>query len=202
MTILSNKNSNSFNELEHLVASAQTPEDLQAAADLIAEAEKLKGSGVNPARWTVETLGEVAAFFGVEGQTVREWRTGSNRMPGEQGQWDLSEITQWRCNRLKALGANAKSPEQAEIELAMLKEDLKKKELANRLKAGELVSRVAIKAKVAEMFNEARMGMEALPELLGPMLPPETRTDTTIKVGQAVNLHLRKMAQKAKGCVE
>lgn len=184
------------------MASAQTPEDLQAAADLIAEAEKLKGSGVSPARWTVETLGEVAAFFGVEGQTVREWRSGANPMPGDQGQWDLSDITRWRCDRLKALGANAKSPEEKEIEIAISREDLIKRRLANQLKAKELVMRVAAAARVAEMFNEARMGMEALPELLGPMLPPELRTELTIKVAQAIKLHLRKMAQKANGCVE
>lgn len=181
---------------------AETPEDLAEVERLLAEREQSLGSGVRSNPWVVPTLGDVAQFLGVQLPTVWGWRSGANPMPGEEGNWNLSEITQWRCDRLKALGANAKSPEDKEIETAISREDLIKRRLANQLKAKELVMRVAAAAKVAEMFNEARMGMEALPELLGPMLPPELRTELTIKVAQAIKLHLRKMAQKAKGCIE
>ena len=153
-------------------------------------------------RWIVASLGEVAEFLGVEVSTIWGWRGGANPMPGEQGNWDLQAITQWRCERLKANSNQTKSKDQAEVELAILRQDLLKKELANRMKAGELVARVAAAAKVAEMFNESRMGIEAIPELLGPMLPPEIRTEATIKIAQTIKLILRKMAQKSKGCIE
>ena len=44
----------------------------------------------------VSTLGEVAAFFGVQEQTCRAWRMRADPMPGEPGVWDLAEITRWR----------------------------------------------------------------------------------------------------------
>lgn len=185
-----------------MIASAQTPEDLQAVADLIAEAERLQGSGASPARWVVKTLGEVATFFGVEGQTVREWRSGANPMPGEQGQWDLSVITQWRCDRLKALGANAKSAEEKEIELAILKEDLEKKRLANQMKSGALIDCDFAVGRIMEMNNEARVVIEGIPEKLSPMFDPVNRNELTAKATQEIALVLRHLSQKADRCLQ
>lgn len=187
---------------------AETDEDLQAVAELVAEHELRQGSGATSApapskdRWIVPTLGDVAAFLGVEVSTIWGWRTGANKMPGDEGHWDLQAITRWRCERLGRLSANAKSPEQTEVELDILKEDRLKRQLANRLKAKELVSREVVLAKVAEMFNEARMLIEAIPADVGPLMPPEIRNELTVKIGQMFALSLRKMAQKAKGCVE
>lgn len=201
---MSHSESNSWSELEALAEAATSEAELQAVMELMNE---LQGPGESQLRppgnpWVVPTLGDVAQFLGVQLPTVWGWRSGANPMPGDEGNWNLSEITQWRCDRLKALGANAKSAEQAELELAMLKEDLKKKELANRLKAKELVSREVVLAKVAEMFNEARMLIEAIPADVGPLMPPEIRNELTVKIGQMFALALRKMAQKSKGCIE
>ncbi len=44
----------------------------------------------------VSTLGEVAAFFGVQEQTCPAWRMRADPLPGEPGVWDLAEITRWR----------------------------------------------------------------------------------------------------------
>ncbi len=45
---------------------------------------------------TATTLRDVAEFFGVQEQTVRQWRMRSDPMPGKPGEWDLAEITRWR----------------------------------------------------------------------------------------------------------
>ena len=46
--------------------------------------------------YVVATLGAVAAFFGVQEQTCRTWRLRADPMPGEPGEWNLSEIARWR----------------------------------------------------------------------------------------------------------
>lgn len=205
---MSQSDSNSWSELEQLATLAETEEELLWVAELLAEREALQGSGatcsttVGQRGWIVDTQGDVAEFFGVEVSTVWGWRTGANPMPGDERAWDLKAIARWRCDRLKSLAANAKSAEQIEIELAMLRQDLIKKEIANRLKAKELVSREAVSAKVAEMNNDSRMLIEAIPADLGPLLPPDIRNELTVKITQAITLILRKMAQRAKGCVE
>ena len=73
--------------LRRLTELATTPEQLRAV-----EAVLLAREG----RFVVETLGEVAAFFGVQEQTVRTWRLRADPMPGSPGEWNLSEITRWR----------------------------------------------------------------------------------------------------------
>lgn len=181
---------------------AKSPEDLQAAIELIEEFERSKGSGATAARWIAATLGEVAEFFGVEAQTVREWRTGAKPMPGSEGTWDLSAIAQWRCNRLKSLGANAKSQEEIDLDMAIKREDHKKRLLANQIKAKTVADRATMIGKVAEMNNEARMLIEAIPDNLSPLLPPEIRSEGTAKIRQDIALILKKMAQKAEGCGE
>jgi len=153
-------------------------------------------------RWIVKNLGEVAAFLGVELPTVWGFRGGANPMPGSEGQWDVQAITQWRCDRLKALGANAKTPEQIEIENACKREDLLKKQIANRLKAKTLVDRDTAKSKLSEILNEARMLIEAIPAEIKPLLPPDVSDLVALKVEQAIRLTLKKMAQKEKGAVE
>ena len=55
-----------------------------------------------PATNIASTLGEVAAFFGVQEQTCRAWRMRADPMPGEPGEWNLSEITHWRIQYERA----------------------------------------------------------------------------------------------------
>ena len=49
-----------------------------------------------PDTYVASTLRDVAEFFGVQEQTVRQWRMRADPMPGEPGRWDLSRITLWR----------------------------------------------------------------------------------------------------------
>ncbi len=46
--------------------------------------------------YVVPTLGAVAEFFGVQEQTCRTWRLRADPMPGQPGEWNLSEIARWR----------------------------------------------------------------------------------------------------------
>ena len=48
-----------------------------------------------PGRFVLATLGEVAEFFGLALQTVKEWRCASPPLPGEPGNYQLKEIVRW-----------------------------------------------------------------------------------------------------------
>lgn len=62
-----------------------TTEELEALAEMVDD----DGSR------TVETLREVADFFGIAYQTAKQWRVGDDPMPGEPGRFDLREIFHW-----------------------------------------------------------------------------------------------------------
>lgn len=66
---------------------------MEAALDLIRQAVERQD---RERRFIVETLRDVATFFGVQEQTIRTWRLRSDPMPGEPGAWNLSEIARWR----------------------------------------------------------------------------------------------------------
>ena len=55
-----------------------------------------------PDTYVASTLGEVAAFFGVQEQTCRAWRMRADPLPGKPGEWNLAEITHWRIQYERA----------------------------------------------------------------------------------------------------
>lgn len=166
-------------------------------ADLIAEQEQQRGSGGTSSRWVVSSLGEVAQLVGVELQTVKEWRTGADKMPGTEGRWDIIQIFRWRCERLKANAGNVKTQEQRDLELRELAAEVASKELKLRKARGELISRDASKAATASILNEARVQLEAIPSILGASIPPDLRSDLVHELEQQIKLICRKMASKA-----
>ena len=85
------------NYLTELLASAESPEDLQAVEELLAEQERAERTRD---KWVCRTLAEVAEFFGLAVQTVKQWRIESPPMPGADGKYPLRDIVQWRLNKL------------------------------------------------------------------------------------------------------
>lgn len=152
-------------------------------------------------RWVVETLGEVAEFFGVELVTVREWRTGPTPMPGEPGAYDIKAATRWRCEKLKG-NINQKSKEMVELEIREKQADVQKKELNVRKQRGDLVSRTAIKAAVSGLLNDARLQLEAIPGVVAAHVPPDMRNLIRQEWEQQISLILRGFAGKAGDIVD
>ncbi len=184
----SSPESKSYDELLSRIQQATSESELR-------ELEKLLES---ESRWVVGSLGEVAAFFGCQLQTVKEWRVGPNRMPGDEGRWDLQEITLWRCDRLKATTGNTKTARQKELDEKQQEIRLQRDITKLRNEQGELISRVAAAAKVAEMLNEARVQIESIPSICGASVPPEMRADLVHEWEQQISLVLKKLAGRAK----
>lgn len=120
-------------------------------------------------RFHVGTLGEVARLVGVELQTVKEWRSGPNAMPGSEGRWDIVEIFRWRCDRLKANGSNAdKSAEMKELELRDLQAIVEKRELQARESRKELLPKDAVKSLSMAVCSVFRNATDTIQREFGP----------------------------------
>lgn len=128
--------------------------------------------------------------------SVREWRTGPTPMPGDPGAWDLKAIARWRCDRLKG-NVNQKSKELVELEIREKQADVQKKELGVRKQRGDLVSRIAVKGELANVLNEARLQLEAVPGVIASRVPTELRDQMREEWEQQIAIILRTMSSKA-----
>lgn len=153
--------------LSELLGSAETAEDCDAAEALIAERESKRG-----AKWCVETLGEVAEFFGLSPQTVRTWRMQSPPLPGSPGRWSLPEIVQWKLERT-AINDLATAKKEQDLKLGAI--ELQQRELELAKDKGDLLDRAQVELWAATALIEAREMVMALPEMLATSSPPEQR---------------------------
>lgn len=155
--------------LRELIASAATPEDLEAVAQLLAEEEQ-KQAGRE--KWEVGSLGEVAEFFGLHTQTVKQWRTESPPMPGREGAWPLPAIVKWRHQKLAQSDVRT-AKQQADLELQQVAVEQKRLELS-RLK-GELVELAEVEVWASAAMVETREMLMQLPQMIAASAPPEIR---------------------------
>ena len=143
-------------ELERLITEATTEEELSRL-----EAMMLS-------RFRVQSLGEVARLVGMELQTVKEWRSGPNPMPGSEGAWDIVEIFRWRCDKLKAASGGGKTQEILDLERRDLQAIVEKRELDARNARGEMLPKDVMHAGMMSVFLTLRQGIEVVQRQFGP----------------------------------
>ena len=146
--------------LRNSIENASTPEELAAA---IAAA----GSG---SRWTVSSLGEVAAFFGQAVSTTKGWS--QEGMPNAGDGWSLPAIVRWRIARLSGDDLSTVRKRQ-EVELNAITIEQKRLELAKE--RGELVELADVELWVAQALISTRVVFMSQPETLAIAMPPEHR---------------------------
>lgn len=163
------QNENSLNEL---LGSAETPEDLEAVLELIAEAEQ---SAKQNDRFDLKTLSEVAEFFGLDEQTVRTWRLKSPPMPGEPGKWPIKQIVQWRCNWIQQTDLAA-AKRQQDFELGQILVESKRIELDRE--KGLILDKQDVELWASTALIELREGVMQLPEILAASAPQDLKNFT------------------------
>lgn len=157
------------NSLRELLESAETPADLAAVEELIAENESTR---LKPSRWTVETLSEVAEVFGVAAQTAKQWRMESPPMPGSPGKWPIPEIIRWKL--AKAAGGDITSAKrQQDLQLGNIQLQRQSIELAKE--RGQLIDAADVERWAAIALIEAREIFMSAPEQFALSAPPEQR---------------------------
>jgi phage terminase Nu1 subunit (DNA packaging protein) len=186
-------NSGSSDSLKQLISAATTEQEIQELEALLLGTQMTQGEP-EPSRWMARTLGEVAEFFGMQLQTVKEWRTGPQPMPGEEGKWPLSEIAQWRDARMRP-GMRSELDEKRQAAEVRLKEmQAKRAELKYRKEQGELVERSAVASVLARICTEIRTRLEAIAPEVGTTAPPDLRREIVRDVANKVAMALRKLA--------
>ncbi len=163
----------------------------QASPDQLLQLQRLIDSGGGTGGTIVRTLGEVAEWFGLELQTVKQWRVGPTGCPGQEGAYDVQAIARWRLARgNRGADTTAKqSLEEEAIRLANARASLKLQR-----EAGELVTRAAAKASIRGMFSRLKAQIEQLPDALAPLVPSEVRTDFRRDCVERVRIFLSQLA--------
>ena len=164
------------------------PADLSDLQTLI---EQSSPARENSSPTIVRTLAQVAEFFSLELQTVKQWR--SSGCPGIEGAYDVREIARWRMAKMRP-DPKADPTEKNKLELEQL--DLANSRLRIKLRkeSGELVSRQAAKSAIRQMFAKLKSQLEPLAELLAPLIPNELRADFRRDCGERVRILLQQIA--------
>lgn len=154
--------------LEQLLASAKTAEDLDAIetlASALADLQARTGS------YTVETMRDVAAFFGVAEQTVRAWNMRPGGIPGESGAWPLDAIAKWYVTwrTESATSSEPKPRDMIKDKLAALDLAEREKRLVDVSEVSTWLDRVAGVLRDAITALENRYGSEAADILRTPL---------------------------------
>lgn len=190
--------------LNELLLSAETEEDLLALEQLMSECgehpeaqdqppqPQTKAVGSGGARWVASTLSEVAEFFGLAVQTVKQWRTESPPMPGDRGNYPLNEIVKWRERKLSQSDLTA-AKKQADLEAVKVTTEQRRLELAKD--RGEVVEIAEVERWAATALIECREMVMQLPQMIAGASPPEIRDfarDETDRHCRAVLTMLRR----------
>ena len=171
----------------HLLEECQTPEDLAAIEALAAELP------VQTEPRILRTLGEVAAFFGFQPNTVRAWRMESPPLPGVPGRYVLDEIETWKAQR----DARNEVPGMAELniasqraELARRLESVRSRRTKNDRLENSVIRRTELERDIRAGVSMLEARLRRLPTEIVAKVPQELSDATQNEVMQTVNLGL------------
>jgi len=167
--------------LLELLDSADSPEDLQAIEDLL-EAEERKQHST---RWECRTLAEVAEFFGLAVQTVKQWRTESPPMPGTEGRYPLQQIVAWRLAKLQS-NSTSDAKKLAEVEAIRLVNE--RRTMENAHKRGLLIEREEIERDMSLLWSRLSARLQGIGERIAALVPAEMKATTKQRVEQEVRV--------------
>lgn len=156
--------------LRDLITSAETPDTLRAAEQLLLS---LEAEQSRQAKWTCRTLQEVAEFFGVSLSSVKQWRIENPPMPGDESGYNLREIVQWRLLR------QASSPlkdEQDRQRIAMGELRMEQQRIELEKLKGSLLSRQDVEEWATQAIIQFREAMMQIPQAVAQFAPVEYRT--------------------------
>ena len=167
--------------LLELLDSADSADDLQAIEDLL-EAEERKQHST---RWECRTLAEVAEFFGLAVQTVKQWRTESPPMPGTEGRYPLQQIVAWRLAKLQS-NSTSDAKKLAEVEAIRLVNE--RRTMENAHKRGLLIEREEIERDMSLLWSRLSARLQGIGERIAALVPAEMKATTKQRVEQEVRV--------------
>lgn len=184
-------------DLLNMLAECESAEDLAALEALAAELP------VQPEPRILRTLGEVAAFFGVQPQTVRAWRMESPPMPGEPGRYDLDQIEAWKAQR----ALRNEVPGMAELnvasqraELARRLESVRGRQLKNKQIESRLVPLTVIENTYPRVIEKLHQKFDRFHERcadrVAVIAPPEVIAVLGDEIQQTISIGIKTLDQE------
>lgn len=168
--------------LAELLASAESEQDLRAIEELIAEQESRTAQA---GRWRAKTLAEVAQFFGVATQTVKQWRTETPPMPGGELGYQLNEVVRWRLAKLQNSGA-MDAKRLAEVEAIRLVNE--RRTMENAQKRGLLIEREEVERDMSLLWSRLAARLQGIGERVAALVPADTKATTKDRVEQEIRI--------------
>jgi hypothetical protein len=153
--------------LAELLASADTPDDLQAVEQLLAEQEARRAQ---QPKWTAATLAEVAEFFGLALQTVG---------------YPLKEVVAWRLAKLQS-NSTSDAKKLAEVEAIRLVNE--RRTMENAHKRGLLIEREEIERDMSLLWSRLSARLQGIGERIAGLVPAEMKATTKQRVEQEVRV--------------
>ena len=145
-----------------------------------AEQKKILGAirkarlSLGRAAWVVETLDEVAEFFGRSRETIKDWR--KKGMPGKPGEYDLKVIRLWQEENVGSSGrGDTDDVSRAEAERRKAWAEAKKRELDLKVAEGEYAPIAEIVRIVRRADTHAIALWEQAPDSLLALLPAKMK---------------------------
>jgi len=128
---------------------------------------------LNRKPWVVETLDEVAEFFGRQRDTIKDWR--KKGMPGKAGEWDLQAIVPWQQENVGSSGrGDTDDKSRAEAERRKAWAEAAKRELDLKVATGEFASVDEMIRLIRRADTHAISLWQQTPDRLLGLLPAKT----------------------------
>lgn len=182
--------------LQEFLALVETPEDFAEYQRLEAEYQAAQVEAVpvqvTRSKWTCSTLSEVAEFFGVALQTVKQWRTESPPMPGIEGAYPLQAVVKWREDKFRNSELSAEKKRQ-ENELRQVQIDRKKLDLD--IKRGEYIERAEVMRDFSVIFSRVKNRLDSLPSDVSTLMPAEQKVPVKRLVAEKVQILCKELAE-------
>jgi len=128
-----------------------------------------------PTSFVVSTLADVGRFFGVALQTVKQWRTETDPMPGRPGAFDLSEIARWRIARAERGGGPKEGTTKSRLEETNLALEVQRRKVQLDRLQETLVDRAAVELFCSTCLTHLGDWCDQLPQLVAAELPKSHR---------------------------
>lgn len=182
-----------IDDLEAMLAAAETPEQLAEIERLIA----IRGGLV------VASLPEVAEILGVGVSTLWLWRSYPEPMPGTQGAWNIRDINEWNERRkAKKGGDDDQANQRLQIEVEALRTAVALKECQYRDMARDLLAVEAAAAMVPTLCAEVEGYLDTIPGLIESLTPENVKPHVMETAVQQVALIKRFLRGKFEGMKE
>ena len=186
--------------LTKLALDAETPEDFIAARELLLEHKASQDEQASErGRWTAETLSEVAEFFGLAVQTVKQWRTEVPPMPGGPEGYHLPSVVKWRLAKLAQSDTRA-AKNQQDLEFTRIR--IEQETLDLQRQRGELVSRSDVIRELGLILSRFFSRMRSVSSEVATQCPDAVKLMAKERTEQVVDLALKEVADSVQSWSE